>query len=108
MCLSTIHSVFGNVNLDSFKAHEGPITFIKPFLYINPTAPVFATGSHDKNLKFWSAPNEWLEFKKQAKATYLARYRADENVKYLIRHSFNYYFISTIVSFSNIRFKGYV
>ena len=28
---------------------------------------VIASGSHDKSLKFWSLPSEWLEFKKKVK-----------------------------------------
>lgn len=51
-----------------WKAHDGPITFIKKFPHINDDHSIIATGSHDKSLKFWSVPFEWLEFKKQAKA----------------------------------------
>ena len=28
---------------------------------------VIASGSHDKSLKFWSLPSEWLEFKQKVK-----------------------------------------
>lgn len=55
-------------NSVAWKAHDGPISFIKKFPYINDDATIIATGSHDKSLKFWTVPADWLEFKKQAKA----------------------------------------
>ena len=61
----------------AWKAHDGPISFIKKFPYINDDATIIASGSHDKSLKFWSVPTEWLEFKKQAKAK-LAKDRAEK------------------------------
>ena len=41
---------------------------MKRFPHINDDQTIIATGSHDKSLKFWSVPAEWLDFKQQAKA----------------------------------------
>lgn len=64
---------------DAWKAHDGPVSFLKDFNHFSDTCNTLATGSHDKSVKFWSLPTVWLEFKKAAKAKHAKAKAEAEN-----------------------------